>query len=145
MKMNVTKRILSILICLALLMSYLPAMMAQAEQAQTDNRVADPSTMDSWKQFFLPDPLNTNNAGGVWTDKSVFTDASAFAGTGITQKGQDSFLVALSAMGSNMTVTGVANTPTDTMIILDLSSSMYNGSNRNPATIQTMLTSVNRP
>ena len=142
--MNVTKRIISILICLALLMSYLPAMMAQAEQAQTDNRVADPSTMDGWKQFFLPDQLNTNNAGGVWTDKSVFTDASAFAGTGITQKGQDSFLVALSAMGSNMTVTGVSNTPTDTMIILDLSSSMYNGSNRNPATIQTMLTSVNQ-
>lgn len=142
MKKNTSKRILSILICLALLMSYLPAMMAQAEQPQTDDRVADPSTMDSWKQFFLPEPLNTNNAGGVWTDKSVFTDASAF--TGITQNAQDSFLVALSAMASNMTVTGVANTPTDTMIILDLSSSMYNGSNRDPSTVRTMLTSVNQ-
>lgn len=142
MKKNVTKRLLSILMCLALLMSYLPAMIAQAEETQTDNRVADPSTMDGWKRFFLPEPLNTNNAGGVWTDKSVFTDASAFAG--ITQNEEDSFLVALSAMASNMTVTGVANTPTDTMIILDLSSSMYNGSNRNPSTVQTMLTSVNQ-
>lgn len=142
MKKTVTKRIFSILLCLALLMSYLPAMMAQAEQPQTDNRVADPSTMDSWKQFFLPEPLNTNNAGGVWTDKSVFTDASAF--NGITQNEEDSFLVALSAMASNMTVTGVANTPTDTMIVLDLSSSMYNGSNRDPSTVRTMLNSVNQ-
>lgn len=46
-------------------------------------------------------------------------------------------------MASNMTVTGMANVPTDTMMILDLSSSMYDGSRRTTATVQTMLTSVN--
>ena len=138
------KRVLSIFMCLALLVSYLPATVAQADTFITDNRVADPSTMDSWQQLFLPDPLTTNNAGGVWTDKSVFTDAAAFSGTGITQSKEDSFLVALSAMASNMSVTGVANVPTDTMMILDLSSSMYNGSNRNPDTVRTMLDSVNQ-
>lgn len=81
------KRILSFLLCLTLLMSYLPVA-AQAEPSL--NRVADPSTMDSWKQFFTPEPLNTQNAGGVWTDKSVFTDAAAF--TGIAQREQNSFL-----------------------------------------------------
>ena len=143
MKTKLYKKVISILLCLTLLMSYLPVM-AQAYEPQPDNRVADPSTMDSWKQFFLPDLLTTENAGSVWTDKSVLKDEAAFAGTGITRNREDSFLVALSAMASNMSVTGVANTPTDTMIILDLSSSMYNGSNRNPATVQAMLTSVNQ-
>lgn len=138
------KRVLSILMCLALLISYLPAAVVRADAANPGNRVADPSTMDTWRDVFLPDLLNTNNAGAVWTDKSVFTDTVDFAGTGIAQNREDSFLVALSAMASNMTVTGVANVPTDTMMILDLSSSMYNGGNRNPDTVRTMLDSVNR-
>lgn len=143
MKNNRVRKIMSILLCLALLMSYLPAAV-QADVADADNRVADPSTMDGWKDIFLPDPLNTNNAGGVWTDKSVFTDESAFAGTGIARYAEDSFLVSLSAIASNMTVTGMANVPTDTVMILDLSSSMYKDFNRDPSTVQAMLTSVNQ-
>lgn len=138
------KRILSILMCLVLLVNCLPAAVVYADNVNPDNRVADPSTMDTWRELFLPDPLTTNNAGAVWTDKSVFTDAAAFAGTGIVQNRKDSFMVALSAIASNMSITGVANVPTDTMMILDLSSSMYNGSNRNPDTVSTMLDSVNQ-
>lgn len=143
MKKNTSKRILSILLCLALLMSYLP-LAVQAAETDPDNRVADPSTMDSWKSFFTPEVLNTHNAGAVWTDKSVFTDEAAFAGTGIARSDKDSFLVALSAMASNMSVTGMANVPTDTILILDLSSSMYRDSRRDPATVQAMLASVNQ-
>ena len=141
MNTKLTKRILSLILSLALLMSLLPLTTYAADSA--DNRISDPSTMDSWKDLFLSDPLSTKNAGAVWTDKSVFTDASAFAGTGISRSSDNSFLVALSAMGANMSVTGLSNTPTDTMIILDLSSSMYRGSNRNPDTVRTMLNSVN--
>ena len=128
MKTTITKKIISIAICLALVLSYLPAM---ARAAESDSRVADPSTMDAWKQFFLPDPLTTENAGGVWTDKSVFTDASAFAGTGIRQNRADSFLVALSAIASTMTVTGMSNVPTDTMLVLDVSGSMNDDTGNN--------------
>ena len=141
MKNNMTKRLLSLILCLAMVLSLLPMTTYAADTAS--NRVADPSTMDSWKDLFLQNPLNTNNAGAVWTDKSVFTDASAFAGSGITRDSDNSFLVALSAMGANMSVTGLSNMPTDTMMILDLSSSMYNGFSRNPATVQTMLQAVN--
>ena len=142
MKRPVTKRILSILICIALVIGYLPTM-ALAAASDSSNRVADPSTMDGWRDLFLPDLLTTNDAGAVWTDKSVFADAAAFDGTGITKNKEDSFLVALSAMASNMSVTGVANVPTDTVVILDLSSSMYSGSTRDPKTVQTMLAAVN--
>ena len=141
MKKTLSARLLSIVLCLSILLSCLPLLPTQTAAMETDTRVADPSTMDSWKDIFLPDPINTENAGRVWTDKSVFTDSSAFVGTGITMDSDRSFLVALSAMASNMSVTGISNMPTDTMIILDLSSSMYPG--RDPSTINTMLASVN--
>lgn len=141
MKKSLLTRLLSIVLCLSIFLSYLPLLPIQSAAAEADTRVADPSTMDSWKEIFLPNPINTENAGRVWTDKSVFTDTSAFAGTGITMDSDRSFLVALSALASNMSVTGISNMPTDTMIILDLSSSMYPG--RDPSTINTMLESVN--
>ena len=138
--MKASKRFLSLLLCLALLLSYLPVW-GTAAVADPANRLADPGTMDDWKKIFLPDTLNTQNAGGVWTDKSVFTDGSAFPD--ITVDDERSFLVALSAIASNMSVSGLSNMPTDTMMILDLSSSMYNGSNRTTTTVQTMLDAVN--
>ena len=57
-------------------------------------------------------------------DKSVLLDDSEFAGTGIKKNSQDSFLVALSAIASNMNVTGMSSVPTDTILVLDVSGSM---------------------
>lgn len=141
MKTKFRTRLVSLVLCLALIFAYLPA--AATAIPMASDKTADPSTMDGWKDLYLSQPLNTENAGKVWTDKSVFTDASAFQGTGITQSGDNSFLVALSAMASNMTVTGISNVPTDTMMILDLSSSMYSGSSRDPSVVKLMLSSVN--
>ena len=134
---------LCILLCLILLAGYLP-LTPLADHTLVSDRVADPSTMDSWKTFFHTNQLSTDNAGAVWTDKSVFTDESAFTGTGITRTRENGFLAALSAMGSNMSVTGSSNVPTDTILILDLSSSMYSGFDRDPATVNIMLASVNQ-
>ncbi len=86
-------------------------------------RIADPSTMDDWKHFFGSDVANTVNAGGVWVDKSVFTDASAFPSS-IQLKDENNFLVALSAIAANKSIVGYSNIPTDTMLVLDLSGSM---------------------
>ncbi len=113
------------------------------ETVSADTRKSDPSTMNDWTKYFGANILSTENAGAVWTDKSVFTNADAFAGTGITLDGaeNESFLVALSAIASSQSVTGLSNVPTDTMIVLDLSSSMY--PSMNPSTVQTMLSAVN--
>ncbi|MBE5784475.1 MAG: VWA domain-containing protein [Clostridiales bacterium] len=105
-----------------------------------DTRVADPDSKDTWKDYFGPDKMTTEFAGGIWTDKSVYTDASAFSDVSMGD-GNDSFLVALSAIASNESVTGEAYSPTDTMLILDLSSSMYSGNNT--VTVPTMLRAVN--
>lgn len=131
MKVNFSKRVLSVFLCIALIMTYLP-ISAMAASASSDHisRVADPSTMDTWRNFFLPDgKISTENAGGVWMDKSVFTNNNEFGNTGITMDSSDAFLVALSAMATNITVTGMSHVPTDTMFILDVSASMGPGQN----------------
>ena len=140
------KRMIGLVLAVVMVISMMQNVNMTAVAAlTTDTRVSDPSTMDGWKGLFGKDVLSTENAGSVWTDKSVFTDNSAFNGTGITMKGSnDSFLVALSAVASNTSVTGMSNAPTDTMLILDLSSSMYTQNNyRKPDTVKTMLKSVN--
>ncbi len=134
-KTTLTNRLLSLLLCFALILAYVPATELFSIAADLDgNRVVDPSTMDAWKDFLLPadGSLSTENAGGIWTNKSVFTNANAFAGTGITMDKTNSFLVALSAIASNKTVTGMSQVPTDTMLVLDVSASM-NSSNSDVA------------
>ncbi len=141
------KRIISLLLAFLMLFSTIQIIGATSTFADVaaapDTRKSDPSTMNDWTKYFGTNILSTENAGAVWTDKSVFTNADAFAGTGITLNGTDnqSFLVALSAIASSQSVTGLSNVPTDTMIVLDLSSSMY--PSMNPSTVQTMLTAVN--
>ena len=131
MKTKFSKKVLSVFLCIALIMTYLP-ISAMAASASSDHisRVADPSTMNTWEDFFLPGgKISTENAGGVWMDKSVFTNNSDFSHNGITMNDRDAFLVALSAMATNMTVTGMSHVPTDTMLILDVSASMGPGQN----------------
>ncbi len=83
------KRLLSIVLCVALLMSYLPAISfaAAADPVPTTMeptaKVADPSTMDSWKELFLANKVNTENAGTVWTDKSVLWLSALISTSGI--------------------------------------------------------------
>ncbi len=131
MKHTFSKRFLSVFLCIALIMTYLP-ISAMAASASSDHisRVVDPSTVSDWRDVFLPGgTISTENAGSVWMDKSVFTNDNEFRHTGITIDNSDAFLVALSAMATNMTVTGMSHVPTDTMLILDVSASMGPGQN----------------
>ncbi|MBO7217824.1 MAG: VWA domain-containing protein, partial [Clostridia bacterium] len=122
---KLTKKIISIIVTIALIMSYLPTMLTAAAAAgDTYNRVADPSTMDGWKNYFDLSNLDTSNAGGVWTDKSVFTDASAFPNSVTMIDDGKNFLTALSAIAANKEVVGYSTVPTDTVFVLDLSQSM---------------------
>ncbi len=131
-KKKITKQIISIVLCLTMLLTYIPLVSNTVLADDSSFKLtSDPSTMDDWKKFFGPDVLSTENAGGVWMDKSVFTTNTAFANTGITLKNDNSFLVALSAIASNMVVTGMSNVPTDTMLILDVSGSMNDNSGNN--------------
>ncbi len=120
-----TKKIISLFVCLALLFSSIPMMTASAAQASNFERTVDANTMDIWKNYFDLENPDTTNAGGVWTDKSVFSNANAFSNYNITMKdGDKNFLTALSAIAANKQVVGYSTTPTDTVLILDVSGSM---------------------
>ena len=147
MKKTIGQRFLSVLLCLVMVVSCLPAASMMPAIAVGESRlagltrVADPSTKDSWQDYYgTGADISTDNAGGIWTDKSVFTDASAFSNVTTDSQGNpvtvtmangEDMLVALSAMGSNMTVTGQSSVPTDTMLVLDVSGSMNDNEGNN--------------
>ncbi len=129
--MKLGKRSLSLALVLVMLISMLPlSLLAVTAEGTGDNpyydRVADTSTMDNWTKYFdlRNQYLNTANAGGVWTDKSVFTDASAFPASVKMLNENENFLTALSALAANKEVVGYSTIPTDTVLVLDLSNSM---------------------
>lgn len=128
-KTTLKKRLLSIFLTISIVISGLSgfSLLTAADAADAaDTRIVDPSTMDNWKKFYGQDVLTSSMAGGVWSDKSVFKDTSAFSselGISMTDP-QNNFLVALSAIASNKSIVGYSNIPTDTMLVLDLSNSM---------------------
>lgn len=120
---NIIKRMISGLLAVIMVFVLMPIVSAISPDAVTE-RIVDPSTMDDWTKWFGSQVTNTENAGGVWTDKSVFADASAFPKNTVTLDDGNNFLVALSAIASNKTIVGYSNIPTDTMFVLDVSGSM---------------------
>ena len=147
MKKMKMKRITAYILMVAMFVSMIPLFTMQTAQAATPhNRVVDASTMTAWQKYFGTNLLSTENAGGIWGDKSVFLSAEDFnAATesttpdySITMKGeQDNFLVALSAMASNKSIVGYSAIPTDTVFVLDLSNSMSD------ASMQSMVNAAN--
>lgn len=130
-------KVISLFLVISVVASMFVGVNITASAAQNPNysKSADGPTLDGWKQFFGTENPTTENAGGVWTDKSVFTDGTSF--TGLTDAynrtitptvADDSFLVALSAIASNKSIVGYSHMPTDTIFVLDVSSSMGPGS-----------------
>lgn len=92
------------------------------EQAVT--RVADASTINSWKEFYGTEK-NTSNIGKIWTDKTVSTGELELIESDLDMiPEQDNFMVGLSALSSSKSVTLEAAIPVDVMFALDVSSSM---------------------
>lgn len=125
MKTKFSKKLLSVFLCIALIMTCLP-LSAMAAAEETENRVVDEQTLNYYENLFYNGngQIDTYSAGAVWTDKSVVTDPTLIH-SDVTMKDTDNnFLVALSAIASNKEIVGYSAIPTDTMFILDASSSM---------------------
>ncbi len=137
-------RAISLFLAAVMIFSSLPLVALTVGAAAADDyRSVDRNTMDTWREYIGSGNMSTEFAGGIFADKSVFKDGEAFRGTGITftdNEDKTNFLVALSAIGSNMDVTGQSSVPTDTMLVLDISGSM-NRQNNNLA--QTLVSAAN--
>ena len=125
-KTNVFKRVLAAMLTIAVLLVAMPLVTLGEESlvSAAATRVVDAATNNGWLPYFGPNNMTTQFAGGVWVDKSVFTDASSFP-SAVTMKDPDNnFLVALSAIASNKEIVGYSTIPTDTVLVLDVSASM---------------------
>ncbi len=135
MKTKTTKlqKLLAMFLAVAVIIAAVPLSVAADSLASPYKKVSDSSTLDGWKEFFGSQQKNptTENAGGIWTDKSVFADNSSFQNLTdaygdeiLPVVADDSFLVALSAIASNKSIVGYSHIPTDTVLLLDISGSM---------------------
>ena len=156
---SIERRLLAVLMCLAMLFSYLPGMALDAAAAE-DPRTVDPHTLDQWQNYFgVMDgsynnvKLTTEYAGGVWTDKSVFSPAQLPSQlTGATYNNKsfavadegDNFIVSLSAIASNKEMVGYSTIPTDTVFVLDLSSSMRSNDDAGGSAIDELVDATNK-
>ncbi len=131
------KRFISVVLVVSMMLAIMPTVFAntRAVQGSPYKLESDAATLNGWKSFFGADYFDTVNAGGVWTDKSVFTDASllgALVGTDgnsvSVSAGENNFLVALSTIAANKSIVGYSHVPTDTILVLDVSGSMGPGS-----------------
>ena len=145
------KRLLALVVTLALVLTFMPNVSLRANAAITTanmvqgSKKVDPSTIHNWKQYF--DIMSTEYVGGVWSDKSVFNSFADYqneegvqnfvspAGNNITDAVKEmlatdpeNFLVAMSAITANKALSGSTSAPMDNMLVLDVSGSMQ-GSN----------------
>ena len=120
MKTRITT-ILSCLLVIALLCTNIPITLAY----DPDPRIRDASTLNKYTSLIYDadGKIDTYSAGAVWTDKSVISDTDLDISIPM-QNEDENFLIALSAIASNKEIIGYSAIPTDTMIILDASSSM---------------------
>ena len=133
------KRIISMLVCAALLLSYLPSVTVKTAAADqvtgSASIVSDAGTAHTWETMMGTATSGNRYAGRVWADKSVFTngqtallDTSGAAGSSFKVELEDdeAFQVIFSALGSSMTST-VSNTyvgAMDVVLVMDDSVSM---------------------
>ena len=125
------KRLTAVLTALLVTITGLPGFeLVSAADIEPIVHVADAPTIDGWKDVFLHADSNTENAGGIWVDKSVFDTSASFDGRTVALSDENNFLVSLSAIASTKSITGYSYIPTDTVLVLDISGSMFSSTKR---------------
>ncbi|MBQ7890375.1 MAG: hypothetical protein IJ356_11500 [Erysipelotrichaceae bacterium] len=139
------KKVFALILSMLMLVSTLVVMPvnAVAENEAEFTQISDSPTVNDWKDWF--NESSTEHAGGVWTDKSVFNSADDFVSASDEQENakavsglqvaENNFLVSLSTIASTKSIVGYSNLPTDTMLVLDMSTSMINNHSIDELTI----------
>ena len=123
MKRTFCQRILSMLLCVAMLLAYLPAGILRTSAAAGDpySVVADPETLTRPSAIYGD---NTLNAGKVTVGKSVSTTDVTVNGKKITLNGENNFLITISQAAQVMGLSTQSSVPVDVVFVLDTSGSM---------------------
>lgn len=133
-KTNIFRKLVSLLVCVALIASYIPVFAAAAENPVADITV-DPGIAHSWESMMGTNIDGNRYAGRVWVDKSLFkhgdtallnTRGEASSSFRVELEKDEAFQVIFSALGSTMTIksTVTKTGPMDVVLVLDNSVSM---------------------
>lgn len=149
-------RLLSVILCIALIMTCLPSsiFIKTASAATKYNAIADIGTADTWENMMGTHLDGNRYAGRVWADKSVYTDGQTAklnsSGTAdstynVSLEDDEAFQIIFSVLGSSMTTKTTSSTlgPMDVVIVLDNSNSMKDISN-GTTRLQKVVESANR-
>lgn len=142
-KITLFKKLVSLLVCVALLTSYSPLIAAAATpvaKSAVAGMVIDSGTAHSWENMMCTDADGNRYAGRVWVDKSLYKDGdTAILNTRgeqgssfqVSLKDDEAFQVIFSALGSTMSSksTVTSSGPMDVVLVLDTSTSMDDVSN----------------
>ncbi len=127
MKNIFTNRLLSLVLCMAMVFSMLPITNASAESASAPgsiSTVADPGTLTRPETIY---GNNTQNAGKITVGKSVATSDEVVELDGQRfQAADNNFLVTISQAAQVMGLSSETSAPVDVVFVLDTSGSMGN-------------------
>jgi len=136
-KVSLKKRIVSVIVCMAVLLSTLPfsAMTASADARATANIVVDRGTAHTFENMMGTDSDGNRYAGRVWADKSVYKDGDtvllntkgeASSSFNVNLEQDEDFQIVFSVLGSSMstTTTTTSSGPMDVVLVIDSSVSM---------------------
>lgn len=145
--------VIAVIMAFVLAAGLIPGSAATGYTTDNSEKISDAPTDNSYINF-LGSNNSTRYSGRVWTDKTVYTEKAVYTGTVNEQKveyiieNDSDFLVSYSALATSHTVIG--QQPTDTVFILDFSTSMtwgYTQSGQSVAQeasrIQALVDSVN--
>ncbi len=152
-KTSLFRKIVSLSVCFALLISYMPLMAAAAE-SPVAGMTLDPGTAHTWENMMGTDADGNRYAGRVWVDKSLYKDGDTAllntrgeAGSSfrVSLEEDEAFQVIFSALGSTMTTknTVTSSAPMDVVLILDTSTSMDDKDTQDVTRLEKTITAAN--
>ncbi len=157
MKTTFSKKLVSLLICVALIANYIP-LLATAETPVAKSVVADivgdAGTAHTWETMMGTDADGNRYAGRVWVDKSLYKngdtallntrgeEGSSFR---VSLEDNEAFQVIFSALGSTMTSksTVTSTGPMDVVLVLDTSTSMDDEDQQRVTRLERTITAAN--
>lgn len=151
------KRLLSLVLSVALLLSYVPLTVkaaAPVPQANVVGTITDPNTAHSWETMLGTEQAGNRYAGRMWVDKSVYQDGdTAILNTRgeegssfhVSLKDDEAFQIIFSALGSTMTTRSSISSagPMDVVLILDDSTSMDDIISDNTTRLEKLIVAAN--
>lgn len=128
-------KIAAALISFLLILSLVPASAFASASPDGAQKISDPDTSSSWQNLFdissseeADNSYSTEESGRIWIDKSVYTNESSAAASGIPETSMEdptnNFLVGLSTISASSTVQKETPFSHDVVFIVSLNSTM---------------------